>query len=219
MDDSRGPARRAGRHSIVALHGAPLSHLHSSWRVLPFACPCSIASLFARTRPSTATGRSTAGTSIRSFSPSGPTSRRSFSGCCPPPSTLFGESAAAARFVNIAASTLTIPVAAALARHWWGASVPAWSPRCCWRSTPLPSALRPPPSPIRCCVLCGLLGVDRRGARPALLGGRVARRGDHDQAAGGALRAAGAGRAAMAGDGGEAHAGARAAALSAAGCC
>lgn len=35
--------------------------------------------------------------------------------------TLLGESAAAARFVNIAAGTLTIVVAAALSRHWWGA--------------------------------------------------------------------------------------------------
>ncbi len=35
--------------------------------------------------------------------------------------SLFGESAASARLVNIAASTLTIAAAAALARHWWGA--------------------------------------------------------------------------------------------------
>ena len=35
--------------------------------------------------------------------------------------TLFGESAAAARLVSIVASTLAIAVAAALARHWWGA--------------------------------------------------------------------------------------------------
>ena len=35
--------------------------------------------------------------------------------------SLFGESAAPARLVNIAASTLTIAAAAALARHWWGA--------------------------------------------------------------------------------------------------
>ena len=34
---------------------------------------------------------------------------------------LFGESAAAARLVGIAASTLTIAGAGALARHWWGA--------------------------------------------------------------------------------------------------
>ena len=34
---------------------------------------------------------------------------------------LFGGSAASARLVNIAASTLTIVVAATLARHWWGA--------------------------------------------------------------------------------------------------
>jgi len=33
---------------------------------------------------------------------------------------LFGESAAAARFVNVAAGTLMIAVAAVLARHWWG---------------------------------------------------------------------------------------------------
>jgi len=72
--------------------------------------------------------------------------------------TLFGENAAAARLVGIAASTLAIAVAGDLARHWWGTRAGMMA-ALLLALNPFAISFAPTAFTDPLLVLCGLLGL------------------------------------------------------------